>query len=210
MRPAIHNYDLARFNFGEIVRQIYEVDDLVKLCPPAPLEILTWETDQSTDFHAKFYETFDASVKPLYREFVASFVPKILGTEEFCFQRVPTFRVHFPGNVAVGSFHTDGDYNHGEGEINFWCPFTPAWGSNSVWVERELGSKDYQAMALNPGQVLVFDSVNWHHGNKVNETGSTRVSFDFRCIPLANYTASTLRTVDAGRGLWIGDYFDVL
>jgi hypothetical protein len=209
MRPGIRQYDKNLFDFGAILRRIYDIDDLAKLCPPAPLEVLTWQTDQSTEIHAKFYDAFETDVQSLYREFVASFVPDALGTNEFCFQRVPTFRVHFPGNVAVGDFHTDGDYNHGDGEINFWVPFTSAWGTNSVWIESDLGSEDYQAMELKPGEALIFDSVNWSHGNKINETGSTRVSFDFRCIPLANYKASEMRTVDAGRGLWIGDYFDV-
>lgn len=209
MRPSVHDYDAKRFDFVDIIKRVYGVDDLAVLTPPSSLDRLTVQTDQATEFHARFYDAFEGSVRDRYREFVASFVPEILGTTDFCFQRVPTFRVHFPGNVAVGEFHTDGDYNHSDGEVNFWVPFTPTWGSNAVWVEDELGSKDYHPFTLNPGQLLVFDAVNWSHGNKVNETGHTRVSFDFRCIPLSNYSPSTLKTVDAGRGLWIGDYFDV-
>jgi hypothetical protein len=209
MRPTILRYDHGRFQFDKILREIFAVEDLARLAPDEALPLLTWQTDQATPAHAKYYEAFGSHIESLYREFVASFVPDVLGTKEFCFQRVPTFRVHFPGNIAVGEFHTDGNYNHRAGEINFWVPFTKAWGSNTVWIEHELGSADYRPMELGPGEVLVFDAVHWHHGNKVNETGSTRVSFDFRCIPLSDYTQSDLRTVDAGRGLWIGDYFDV-
>ncbi|WP_424530084.1 hypothetical protein ACOZ38_10920 [Sphaerisporangium viridialbum] len=210
MHPAVHDYDSTKFDFVSILSGIYDVDDLAKLRADVPIDVLTVETDQATDFHAKFYDAFEPSIRTLYREFIASIVPDVLKTDEFCFQRVPTFRIHLPGNVAVGEFHTDGDYNHGDGEINFWVPFTPAWGSNSVWIEDELGSAKYEPVTLNPGQALVFDAVNWSHGNVVNETGHTRVSFDFRCIPLKNYTASTLKSVDAGLGLWIGEYFDVL
>jgi hypothetical protein len=210
MRPSVHQYDPTRFDFGSILRRIYGIDDLASMAPEAPLEVLTWQTDQATDFHAAFYKAFESEVRDLYREFVGYFVPEVLGTKDFCFQRVPTFRVHFPGNVAVGEFHTDGDYNHGAGEINFWVPFTPTWGTNTVWVEQELGRGDYRPVELTPGQVLVFDSVHWRHGNKLNDTSSTRVSFDFRCIPMADYAPSKLSTVDAKRGLWIGDYFDVL
>ncbi|GLU48714.1 hypothetical protein [Nocardiopsis ansamitocini] len=209
MRPTIHDYDTTEFDFVSVMSDIYGVDELSRLVPGTPMERLTWKTDQATRFHAKFYDAFEAKVQDLYRGFLASFVPGVLGTTEFCFQRVPTFRVHFPGNVAVGNFHTDGDYNHGQGEVNFWVPFTPTWGSNAVWIEEELGSKDYRPVSLDPGQVLVFDAVNWSHGNKVNETESTRVSFDFRCIRLTDYRPSELSTVDAKRGLWIGDYFDV-
>lgn len=210
MRPSVHWYDPTRFDFGSILRRIYGVDDLASLRPDIPLDLLTWQTDQTTDFHAAFYEAFESDVKDLYREFVGAFVPEVLDTKDFCFQRVPTLRVHLPGNVAVGEFHTDGDYNHSAGEINFWVPFTRAWGTNSVWIEQELGGTDYRPAELVPGQVLKFDAVHWSHGNKINDTGSTRVSFDFRCIPMADFTPSELRTVDAKRGLWIGDYFDVL
>lgn len=210
MRPSVHTYDLKRYDFGSVLRRIYEIDDLSALAPDVPLELLTWQTDQATDFHATFYKEFDTEVKELYRQFVADFIPQVLGTKEFCFQRVPTFRVHFPGNVAVGSFHTDGDYNHEAGEVNFWVPFTRAWGTNSVWIETELGNSDFQPQELAPGQVLTFDAVHWNHGNKVNDTGATRVSFDFRCILMSDYAPSEKRTVDAKRGLWIGDYYDVL
>lgn len=107
---------------------------------------------------------------------MADFVPAILDTKEFCFQRVPTFRPHFPGNVAVGKFHTDGDYNHEDGEGNFWVPFTSAWGTNSAWIETELGNADYQPWKLTPGQVLKFAAVHWRHGNKVNDTGQCKES----------------------------------
>jgi hypothetical protein len=210
MRPSIKQYDTTEFDFVAVLEDMYSSSDLAGLRPESELQLLTWQTDQATAAHAKFYETFDTKLKALYRRFVGEFVPTVLGTDEFCFQRVPTFRVHFPGNVAVGNFHTDGDYNHRAGEVNFWVPCTSAWGSNSVWVEDELGSARYAPMALAPGEALVFDAVHWSHGNQVNDTDSTRVSFDFRCIPLSDYVESTLKTVDAGRGLWIGDYFDTL
>jgi hypothetical protein len=37
---------------------------------------------------------------------------------------LPPSRVHLPNNVAVGAKHRDFDYNHPEGEINFWLPVT--------------------------------------------------------------------------------------
>jgi hypothetical protein len=210
VRPSVCQYDLMCYDFGSILRDIYAVEDLSALVSKVPLERLTWQTDQQTEFHASFYQAFEPRIKDLYRAFVADFVPTILGTEDFCFQRVPTFRLHFPGNIAVGEFHTDGDYNHEAGEVNFWVPFTAAWDTNSVWIETELGNSDYQPWELSPGQALVFDAVHWRHGNKVNDTGSTRVSFDFRCIRMADYAPSEKRTVDAKRGLWIGEYYDVL
>jgi ectoine hydroxylase-related dioxygenase (phytanoyl-CoA dioxygenase family) len=210
MRPIVHQYDQGKFDFAAAFREIYRVDDLSTLHADSPMEVLTWQTDQATVFHRQFYAAFDEHIRSRYRGFVAAVAPKVLGTGEFCFQRVPTVRVHLPGNLAVGEFHTDGDYNHKQREVNFWVPVTPTWGSNSVWIEQELGQHDYAPVSLAPGEMIVFDAVNWSHGNKINETGACRVSFDFRCIRLSEYEETGLRSVDAGKGMWIGDYFDVL
>ena len=43
-------------------------------------------------------------------------------------------------------------------------------------LDRELeGSDDLRSYACDVGQILVFDGVNLLHGNKLNETGKTRV-----------------------------------
>lgn len=166
------------------------------------------ETDQSTDYHKRFYASFD-KISGLYRRFIDEVVGPLIG-EPFCFQRIPTFRVHLPGNVAVGEFHRDADYSHPEGEINFWVPFTEAYDTNTVWIEKALGSGEYApAPPLSPGQFLVFDAVRWKHGNVANETGVTRVSFDFRCIPMSQYREVDARSINTNQRLTIGDYFEV-
>jgi ectoine hydroxylase-related dioxygenase (phytanoyl-CoA dioxygenase family) len=210
MEPRIEHYDLEKFDFVAALGRIFDEVDLTALGSDAQYARLTRATDQSTDYHRMFYAAFESELSTLFRAFVADFVPSVLGTTEFCFQRSPTFRVHLPDNIAVGEFHVDGDYNHQDGEVNFWVPLTPVWGSNSLWIEETLGGRDYQPVVLKPGELLVFDAVNWRHGNMTNTTGSTRVSFDFRCVPLKSYVPSGLRTVSAGRTLNIGDYFDVL
>jgi hypothetical protein len=210
MEPRIEQYDLDRFDFVAALGRIFDEVDLGRLGSDVRYARLTRATDQSTDYHRRFYDAFESELSTLFRAFVADFVPSILGTAEFCFQRSPTFRVHLPDNVAVGEFHVDGDYNHQNGEVNFWVPLTPVWGSNSLWIEETLGGGDYKPVVLKPGELLVFDAVNWRHGNIANSTGSTRVSFDFRCVPMESYVPSDLRTVSAGRTLNIGDYFDVL
>lgn len=210
MKPTIEKYDLVKFDFVTALREMFHVADLGTLGQDAQVALLTPATDQSTEYHRTFYDAFDDAVADLFRAFVAEFVPTVLGTTEFCFQRSPTFRVHLPGNVAVGEFHADRDYHHQNGEVNFWVPLTPVWDSNSLWIEESLGSDTYKPVTLEPGELLVFDAVNWRHGNVTNDTGSTRVSFDFRCVPLRSYVPSDLKTVSAGRSLRIGDYFDVL
>ena len=62
-------------------------------------------------------------------------------------------------------------------------PLTNVWGEISLWVESEIGAKDYKPIILKAGQALIFDGVNLGHVSKVNTTNSTRVSFDFRFMP---------------------------
>jgi hypothetical protein len=147
-------------------------------------------------------------MKYLYSLFIEDFVSTLF-TESFCVQTVPTFRVHLPNNLAVGEFHCDKDYNHAVGEINFWLPLTPCSDSNSIWIEQEIGNGNYRPISSRAGQVVVFDAVRLRHGNVLNKTGATRVSFDFRCIPLSLYEFRDARSVNTGARLVLGDYFSL-
>lgn len=208
LRPTVYEYDLEKFDLPSAVAKAMGVDDLSSLGVDAGYGRFTRATDQSTHYHQLFYRSFE-QLRDLYRAFVQEVAGRVIA-ETFCFQRVPTFRVHLPGNVAVGEFHSDGQYNHPEGEINFWVPLTEAWGSNTVWIERAPMEGGYApAPHLRPGQFLVFDAVRWRHGNVENDTGSTRVSFDFRCIPLSQYRHTDARSVNTRQRLVIGDYFEL-
>ncbi len=205
--PAIHSYALAEYDFVSAVSAIFGDAELDRLGNERRYERFSRESDQSTDFHGLFYRSFDA-IRPLDHRFVAAVAAGVLG-EPFCFQRVPTFRIHLPSNVAVGEFHTDGDYSHPVGELNFWVPLTRAWETNTIWVETSLGKGDCAPIPrMAPGQYLTFDAVRWRHGNVPNETGSTRMSFDFRCIPMSRYSEGDGRSVNTRQRFVIGDYFE--
>lgn len=211
MHWGVHVYP-SQYDFVALANKIFDTDNLAALGTEAPgnQSVLTRESDQSTNYHQRFYAAFPDMLASTYRDFVADVAPAVLGTEKICYQAVPTFRIHLPGNVAVGEFHRDGDYNHQDGEVNFWLPLTAAWDTNTVWVETAPDRGDYQPANLSVGEVYVFDGVNLRHGNKSNTTGATRVSFDFRCIPMDRYQDLGLRSVSAGRRMSIGDYFAVL
>lgn len=155
-----------------------EEDDLAALTLDGPL----WKEreDQRSPWHERFYATF-ADWAGVYRRFVRAVVSAWMG-EPFYLQAVPTFRVHLPGNVAVGTFHTDATYHHPEGEVTFWLPLTRAEDTSSVWIADERNR--LCAPSVMPGDVVEFSAVTQRHGNLVNETGKSRVSFDFRCIPV--------------------------
>ena len=204
----IHDYDASEFDFSRRVAGLLGVLRLEDLHLGTHFPLFTRETDQSTPFHAAFYEVFD-ELAPLYHRFVRDFVGPLFD-EDICYQRVPTFRVHLPGNVAVGQFHRDSAYNHPDGELDFWLPLTDVWASNTVWVANDNESDDCMPVPMRIGQVLTFDAVNRQHGNVVNDTGTTRVSFDFRVIPMSRYHSNDRKTINTGMRLVIGEYFTLL
>lgn len=100
-------------------------------------------------------------------------------------QDPPSFRCHLVGGGTASAFHRDGDakYNIEPGVINCWVPLTTVGGNNSLFIESEYGSENYQPVSLEPGQALIFDAFHLKHGSISNNTANTRVSFDFRFQP---------------------------
>jgi hypothetical protein len=205
MKSATLEYDVGSYNFPGIIREALGVADLTLLHNEASYPVLTRETDQSTIFHKRLYTMGDRFYQ-VYRRLLTELIEPFIG-QSIIYQRIPTFRVHLPGNVAVGEFHRDRDYRHRDGEINFWLPVTDAWDTNTIWIESDPGECNYRPRPCRVGQILTFDGVNLSHGNKLNETGSTRVSFDFRIIPLSDYVDSDLKSVNTGVEMSIGGYF---
>lgn len=174
----LFSYPVEDFPFVTLVQEALEVDNLVTLAADLPRR--TWQTDQQSPWHAPFYASFSWWHR-LYDTLVREVVAPRLG-EPCYYQRVPTFRVQLPGNTAVGEFHTDAQYHHPVGEVSFWLPLTEAYGTCSLWVEDDEGG--FQSVAAAPGDVVEFAAVTRRHGNYVNETGQSRVSFDFRLLPV--------------------------
>jgi len=56
----------------------------------------------------------------------------------------------------------------------------------------------------------MFEGSNLKHGNKINRTGFTRVSFDFRIIPFRKYKPCERRTINTKMRFIVGEYFEKL
>ena len=164
-------------------------------------ELYTRENDQSSPFHKRFYDNYYC-LESTYKRFIEQVITPLIG-EPVVFQKVPSFRVHLVGNVAVGEEHKDSDYSHSTDEQNFWLPITHAYDTNTIWIEG-------QPQNLNYGQVLHFDGANKMHGNKTNDTPITRVSIDFRVIPLSRYKDSERFSINTELPMKIGGYWDKL
>lgn len=203
---CVARYPLESFGFVEAVQRALGVFDLTAIEDPQ-LPLRTRATDQHTRWHRAFYDEFYEDdglyggnpLRRLYIAFVHGPIAEIIG-QPFYFQAVPTFRVHLPGNLAVGEFHRDADYGHPLTERSFWLPLTPAWDTNSVWIGNT-------AVRAEPGDIIMFDAVGQLHGNKVNTTGKSRVSFDFRCVPVSQYQPTEARSINLSLAFAPGAYY---
>ena len=210
----ITNYNKGSYLFREVIASYLNVEYLEDLHSFVDKEysVFDVETDQSTVFHKLFYKSAnkeDSDFYRIYKEFIYNEVTEEMGSD-IIYQKYPTFRTHLPNNLGVGAFHKDKDYNHGESEVNFWIPVTDAWGTNTIWCESEEDLGDYEPIEVKHGQVLKFNGATLSHGNKINDTGATRVSFDFRVVKKSEFKSSGKETISQGKKFDIGDYFEEL
>ncbi len=212
----LFNYDTDVFNFKETVEKIMGVGQLDMIHEvfkfPEKLEIMK---DQKTILHDKFYEGIKKDeFNSIYKKFVRNFVSKLemFKDEKILYQTFPTFRIHQPNNIAVSEYHKDSDFGHNTHELNFWLPFTDAWGTNTVWVG-DPNSNNHECMEVKYGEVANFDGANTLHGNKDNLTGKSRLSIDFRIFPMKYYDEGEQEEAVTGaikKRLVIGDYWTAL
>ena len=112
-------------------------------------------------------------------------------------------------------YDSDKDHKHPKGEINCLLPITSMRGSNSVWRESSPFKGDFKPFELEEGEMIYWNGNECHHGNKVNKTCHTRVSFDFRVMPNEFYLKNIVnvkedkRKISATRGtkFMIGSYY---
>lgn len=190
----IFKYDNSKYNFEEELQGLFGVDDLssVHLLDEklTTSEKLTQQNEAETFFHKKFYSKLKnwPSFMKMYDDFIENEASKHF-SEDFLCQRAPSFRVQVPNQTAVSKWHYDNDKDHGhpEWEINFQVAITDAFGTNCTWIESVPGLKDFKPIELKKNEYAIFDGNRCTHGNKYNETGMSRISFDFRVLPLNRF-----------------------
>jgi hypothetical protein len=189
----IYEFDPARYNFHTIVQDFLDTPDLAAMT--SDVEVGEGEEDfsiykqmeRSTAYErlydrldgpegARFYDTFERFVRGVVR-------PQF--DEPVLYQKKPTHRIHFRNDVGQSRFHKDTDYGHSAAEINYSVPQTAAFDTNTIWIESAEDRGDYQPIEMDVGEFARFDGATLRHGAKENDTGRTRVSFDFRVIPVS-------------------------
>ena len=212
----LFNYDVIKYPFKSLVEEWFDCDDLSMLHTYKRYKKFKRENDQSTIWHKAFYNQIrvDERFNNLYISFLKNEICNRYD-DDLIYQKIPTFRVHFPNNVAVGEFHKDKDYRDKEWckevkEINYYLPMAPATDTNTFWAESQEDMGDYTPTNCNYGQCVEWDAVNLKHGNKINEEQKTRVSFDFRVILKNRYTPNDCGTINVGMKFKIGEYYEQL
>ena len=171
----------------------------------------TWAIEQGTPFHKNIYNKIRGSkFIEIYHSFIAEHLKPLFSDDKVVYQAIPTFRVHYPENVGVEAWHKDRDYNHNPKEVNIFMPFTAAYGTNAVWYESEEGKQDFSPIEMDYGTVAFWDGVNLLHGNKLNTTGATRVSCDFRVMNISDYKEPEGDSVISGTKMTLGNYYEVM
>lgn len=202
------HYDASRHDFVQLVRDLFQVEDLGAIHEEHTEQFKVGD-DSKTSFHKRFYDRYRAgwpAMEAAYQRLVAEVVaPTISG--DFLMQKFPTFRVHLRGNVAVGAFHTDAEFGHPAGEINFIIPLTNSSGTASPWVESEPGKGDYEPMILAVGHLVRFNGNRLSHGNKMNTTDRARLSMDFRILPMSCYQQTEAVSKTRGTKFVAGEYY---
>lgn len=215
-------YDTMTYQFLDIIESWFEVEGIIPLSGLSKLHQERYydhfdrEHDQSTVWHKCFYEKIreERVFDSYYKAFLEDKIKPRFG-EEIVYQKIPTFRVHLPGNIAVGEFHKDEDYRNKEWakkvqEVNYFVPLTKAYGTNTIWAETEEDLGDFQEIRANIGDCIEWSATKLTHGNKQNITKKTRVSFDFRVIPKSRYIDSNHLTINTKIPFGIGGYYGVL
>jgi len=176
------------------------------------------------DFHSYVDSCSNFNEEYLYflKSNIVSFFPE---EEKLVIQKTPNLRISFPNLTAIGKkendncnsdsiigLHCDSDFGHHSSEINFVVPITEMFDTNSIYYEPSVGSnllvEDYENLKLNTNEICKAYFNKLKHYNKLNSTGVTRISFDFRVIPYSKYQENL--DYFKGTKFELGSYYVVL
>lgn len=202
------NYSTEKYKFRKHIEKSLGKKDLEYLHNYEKYDYFQKGTDQHTNWHKLYYNSMDELLST-YKEFVYDIIKSSFG-ENIVYQKIPTFRVQLVNNLGVFEFHKDKTYQHNQHEVNFFLPVTKAYNTNTIWVESEEDKGDYSPMNTEYGQVVKWYGNYLTHGNKQNIEEHTRVSIDFRVIPLSKWDEEEGKsTIYSKMKFSIGDYYEV-
>lgn len=198
-------FDTGRFNFAELVLDAINhklrEEGLTPIAQLNEIHAVPQIAQRLEAFRQHLFSLFRTPpFQKAFREFGKSLIETYF-TREAVIQKTPTVRIQLAGGKSV-SFHSDAWYGHGERVNSFWLPLTRVWGSNSLQIARNVDESiafleriAYEQLDLDEinvqaadlcepvqadfGDLVVFNG-DVLHGTLNNESGASRVSFDFR------------------------------
>ena len=183
-------YDNNKYNFKKLLQELFEINDLEKLIDP-DFDKCTLPNNDKSKYHKIFYKKLNSNWEELislYEKIIKEIIFKVMKCD-FVYQKTPTLRLHYCNNQAVPEFHKDSqqNYDHPIEEINFILPITEMKDSSTICIETNENTNEFKSYDVNTDEILIFKGSKLLHGNKVNTTGKTRISFDFRIMPYYKY-----------------------
>tara|TARA_B100001063_G_C16775120_1_gene564662 strand:+ start:4988 stop:5701 length:714 start_codon:yes stop_codon:yes gene_type:complete len=211
------SYDNSKYDFRDIVKNCFKVKDLSVVHKNNPEYDVFKEfgPDVQTWYHDTFYnylKTTDegSNMQKMYDNLVVEVILPYLGIKEALVQKFPSFRVQLPGNIAVAKMHTDNSLGHPIGEINFTYAFTDMFDTNTIWIEKMPRLKDFVPINQEANSITSFNANLCMHYNKLNETGKTRMSMDFRVLPLNYYDKDKVLSSHSTKQKFVdGGYYEL-
>lgn len=220
---VIIQYNINKFYFKNVLENLFNVSSLENIHNEVKsLEGFDGDVgrDSQSTLHDLFYTTIKKEysiLRKLWDRFLFEVVLRNFGNEtSYIVQKLPNIRIHIPGSKAINRWHcdSDNDHRHPLGEINCILPLTEMYGSNSVWRESKQNLGDFKAFELSLGDLAFWNGNTCIHGNKVNKTDITRVSFDFRLLSkkdydnmLENQGSNQITTATMKTKFLIGSYY---
>lgn len=184
-------YDSNKFNFDKLLENLYncELTNVHSLLEKEQELFTEVGKDANSLIHTIFYDKMREGwyeFLDLYKKFIEEVVFPFLNLDEALYQTWPTFRVQLPNNLAIVVKHYDSDeiHKHPKGEINFILSVTEMKDTSTIWFESEPRLEDFKPMNLDKNNLFCFNGNKCDHFNKINQTGKSRISFDFRILPI--------------------------
>ena len=193
MTTTVLTYDAEAYDFARLLKTYIGSDDLTRLTTDytdtddRSQNSLYKSMEQSPHFR-RMYAGLEGPQGDEFYKLYERFVREVIRPQydgPLYYQARPSHRILFADTPGESRFHRDCDYGHHPAEVNYQVAQTPVFGNNAMWIESEADLGDYQPVELTVGEYARFRGATLRHGARANDTGRSRVTFDFRVIPAA-------------------------
>jgi len=196
------------YNFSDELHVFHDVINSQQFTDETRQEILAikllGQNDRESIFYKNYHEFIDSSntFNNAYFQFVNDYIkPLFSDGSPIVIQKTPNIRISFPNSAAIGKFeqengdviglHKDSDFGHHSDEINIVIPITKMFDTNSIYYEptpdSNMSTDNYINLNLKTNEFFIGNFNKLLHYNRLNNTGSTRISLDFRIIRYNDY-----------------------